>query len=176
MHPPPPRQPNEQGLSELLAEIFIVILIIALAVIIIGTVTGIIPKMLERPALLSAKTGVATTSSGAQVISLLNQQGNPVNLNGSAQAAGVSPVSFTLTTPTDILVNVRNSPGIINDAWRPGSRVYIYQVGGYYYVTDDPDFLEALGAGIGIPSGSWSVNLIDTRVHLLLQKLPVTIP
>lgn len=176
MQLPLPRLSDEKGLSELLAEIFIVILIIALAVIIIGTVTGIIPKMLERPALLSAKASVVTTSSGADVISLLHQQGNPVNLNGSAQTAGISPVSFTLTTSTDIIVNVRNSSAIINDAWRPGTRVYLYQNGGRYFVTDDPDFLETQGAGIDIPSDSWSVNIIDTRVHLLLHKLPVTIP
>jgi len=173
----PSRSPaDERGLSELLAELFIVILIIALAVIIIGTVTGIIPRLLEQPVLLSVKADAATTSAGADVITLFHQQGNAVNLNGSAQTAGVSPVSFTLTTPTDVLVNVRSSPSIINDAWRPGGRVYIYQVGGYYFVTDDPDFLDGLGPGIDVPSGSWEVNLIDARVHLLLHKHPITIP
>ena len=175
-HHHPRIRSDERGISELLAETFIVILIIALAVIIIGTVTGIIPKMLERPALLSAKAGTTATSSGADVITIYHQQGIPVNLNGSAQATGVSTVSFTLTAPDGVIVKVRISPTIINDAWRPGSTVYIYRVGAAYYVTDGFDWLNQPAAGIDDLTGSWEVNIIDTRVHLLLHKLPVTVP
>lgn len=174
---PSPRAPVEKGLSEIIAEILIVILIVALTVIIIGAVTGIIPKMLERTALISVKADVVTTTSGYHVIGLLNQQGNAVNLNGTSQTAGTAPVSFTLTDPGDLLISVQNSPSITGDAWRPGSRVYVYWSGGRFYVTDDLDWLNAQVTNIGIPvSGSWSVNIIDNRVSFLLQKLSVTIP
>lgn len=160
-----------------MAEIFIVLLIIALAVLITGMITGIIPKMLERTALLSAKADVVTTTNGYHVIGLLNQQGNAVNLNGSAQTGGMAPVSFTLADPDNILVSVQSAPTVTGDAWKPGGRVYIYWSGGRFYVTDDVSWVNAQVVNIGIPvSGSWSVNIIDNRVNLLLHKLPVTIP
>lgn len=165
----------EGGVSEILAQFLIIILVVLLIAIVIGDITGIIPKMLQKPALLSVKASGFNTTSGIHVISLLNQQGNPVNINGSSQTEGVSPLSFTLTTPSNTDVIVRNSSAIAKKAWNPGDRIYIYQVGGYYYVTDDIDWLN-IQPLLPVPSGSWSVNVIDARIGLLLHKLPVDLP
>ncbi len=172
----PHGDPETQALSDLLAEIFIVILSLVLILVIVGAVTGIIPKLLQQSALVSVKADAVTTSGGADVISLYHQQGFPVNVNGSAQAAGFTTVALTVTTPTGVLVNVRNSSALRQDAWKPGGFLYIYQSGGYYYLTDDLDWLGAQGAAVDVPPGSWKVNLIDTRVSVLLQSLPVTVP
>lgn len=167
---------DEKGLSELLAETFIIILSIVLVVIIVGAVTGIIPKMLQQSAFLAAKADFHTTAGGAEVISLFHQQGFAVSLNGSAQAGGITPVTFTLTTPDGVLVSVRSSPAITGDAWRPGDTVFIYQDGGRFFVTDDVAWMDGQGPGIAVPDADkpWGVNVIDTRTNILLLNLPVS--
>jgi hypothetical protein len=165
----------DRGVSELLAQFLVLFLVIILVALVLGMVTGLIPKMLQQSALLTVKASSFTTTPGAHVFALQNQQGNPVNINGSSQAEGIARVYFTVTTPSNTLVMVSNSSTIAKKSWKPGDLVYIYQVSGYYFVTDDLTWLNAQGAAVGVPVGSWSVNVLDANLDLLLQKLPVTI-
>jgi hypothetical protein len=170
----PPGLP-EDGVSEILAQFLIIFLVIILIAIVIGDVSGIIPKMLQKPALVSVKASAFNTTSGVHVISLLNQQGNPVNINGTGQTDGVSPLSFTLThSNTDIIV--KNSSDIAKKAWNPGDRIYIYRIGTSYYVTDNLTWLNTPVSPADDLSGLWSVNVIDARISQLLHKLPVELP
>jgi hypothetical protein len=170
----PNKMPGD-GVSEILAQFIIIFLVMILIAFVIADVTGILPTMLQKSSLLSVQASNFNTTPGSHVISILHQQGNPVNINGSSQTEGVSFVSFTLTTPTNIDVRVRNSPAIAKNAWKSGDRLYIYQVGGYYYATDDLAWLNTQGDTVGLIKGSWSVNLIDAKIGLLLQKLPIEV-
>lgn len=167
--------PGEPALSDTIAEILIVILSVALVMVVAGTVTGLLPRMLQQSALIAVKAEAVTTSSGADVISLYHRQGLAVSIDGSAQAGGSAPVSFTLTAPDGVNVRVRNASAIRENAWAPGGRVFLFQEGGYYYVTDDPEWLGSRGPAVSIPPGTWKVNIADARLNLLLQTLPVTI-
>ncbi|MDP3564793.1 MAG: type IV pilin [Methanoregula sp.] len=171
----PPDKIPENGVSEILAQFLIIFLVMILIAFVIADVTGILPTMLQKSALLSVQASSYNTTSNVHVISLLHQQGNPVNINGSSQTEGISPLSFTLThSNTDVIV--RNSPAIEKNAWKSGDRLFIYyQTGGYYYVTDNLTWLNSQGASVEVPSGSWSVNVIDAKIGLLLQKLPIEI-
>lgn len=161
---------HEQALSETLAVIFIGILVIIATVLLIGSLTGVITNMLQKPALLSVQANQFDTTEGAHIISLFHEQGDPVILNGTSQKKGVSIISFYLTKPDGTEFAVKNSKTLQESAWRPGDLLYIYQKDSRYWFSD----IAPSGASSLAP-GTWTVKILDEKVKVLLHSLSVTI-
>jgi hypothetical protein len=164
---------RERALSETMAHIFIAILVIIATLLIIALLTGVMTKMLQKPALFSVQANQFDTTDGmAHIISLFHQQGDPVNLNGTSQNDGVSIVSFSLDTPSDGVVRLRYlGTSMSKNAWHAGETLYIYKsVSGYGFSEIAPT-----GAAVDLGTGTWTINIQDDKVQVLLHSLSVTI-
>jgi len=163
---------REQALSETLAVVFIAILVIIATLLLIASLTGVMTKMLQKPALIVVQANQYNTTDGKHIISLFHQQGDPVILNGTSQSDGVSIISFSLIKPppSNEVVGVRSSTFIQKSAWRAGDTIYIYYDGSSYLVSDTVPTVVT-----DLDSGTWTVKVIDNKVQVLLHTLPVTI-
>lgn len=160
---------HEHALSETVAQILIAFLVILITLLIIGSLTGVLTTMLQKSAFIAVTASAYDTSPTTQIISLYHKQGDRVNLNGTSMTAGSSDIAITLTTPSGSQFLVRNATLIQAVAWGPGEYLYIYPQGSGYGYSDSPP-----GAGT-LPSGEYTVRIIDTKVSVLLHSLPVTI-
>jgi hypothetical protein len=163
---------SERGLSETLSLVFMVILVAVAALLLVASLTGVITNLLQKPALISVQVIQYNTSAGAHIIGVFHQQGDSVNMNGTSQSGGTSIVSFSLIDPTGLSFTDIPAGLLQKDRWGPGTMMYIYKSGGTYVYTDDPT---SIPGGSGLPTGTYTVKIIDTKVHVLLNALPVTI-
>ena len=161
---------HERGLSECVAQILIAFLVILVTLLIIGALTGIIPGLLQKSAFIAVAASPYETGPGTHIISLYHQQGDMVNLNGTSQTAGVSEVAIVIAPPSGSFVPVRSStPPVHSAAWGPGQYLYIFWDDGYYFADQPP-------AGEDLAEGEYTIQIIDTKVNVLLHTLPVKIP
>jgi len=161
---------HDGALSETIAQLLIIFLVILVALLIIGALTGVLPKMLQKSAFIAVTASSYDTGPATQVILLYHKQGDLVNLNGTSQTAGVSEIAITLTDPSGLPFPVRNATPISSTAWGPGQYLVIYETSpGTYGYSDMPP------AGADIPDGDYTVQIIDTKVNVLLHTLPVTV-
>jgi hypothetical protein len=163
----------ENALSETMSIIFMAILVVVAALLLVASLTGVITHLLQKPAFLSVQVVPYTTSDSAQIIDVFNKQGDSVNLNGTAQMKGSSIISLRLINNGDGTEYPVGAAGpILHDDWGPGDHVYIYRNSGKYVFSD----AIPVGTAVSIPSGSYTVKIIDDKIHVLLGALPVTIP
>ena len=163
----------ENALSETMSIIFMAILIVVAALLLVASLTGVITNLLQKPAFLSVQVVSYTTSDNAHIIDVFNKQGDSVNLNGTSQKEGSSIVSLILINNGDGTEYPVGAAGpILHDDWGPGDHVYIYRNGGMYVFSD----AIPVGTAGSIPTGSYTVKIIDNKVQVLLGALPVTIP
>jgi hypothetical protein len=163
-------QPHNSAVSETIAQLLIIFLVIVVALLIIGALTGVLPRMLQKSAFIAVTASSYDTNPTNQVILLYHKQGDLVNLNGTSQEAGVSEITITLTGPASSTVRVHNATLMNAAAWGPGQYLYIYPDAGSYGYSDLPP-----APGTFLPSGDYTVNIIDTKVNILLHALPVTV-
>ena len=160
---------SDRALSETLAVVFMAMLVVVAALLLIASMTGVITNLLQKPALLSVQAFQYNTSSSTHIIGVFHQQGDAVNLNGTAQTNGVSIVSLTITdTSGEYPVNPEGT--ISHDAWRAGDLLYIYKSGGSYVYSD-----VAPTSAVVVPAGTYTIKIFDNKVKVLLNALPVTI-
>ena len=161
----------ESALSETMSMIFMAILVIVAATLIIASMTGVISHLIQKPALLSAQ--VTQYDSGTyHTIAVFHQQGNAVNLNGTSQTGGSSIVSLTLDTGGLSYPVSPKVPALGKNQWGPGDTLYIYKTGsGVYEYTDDPSGI----TGSLQPGSTYTVKILDNKVNVIINALPVTI-
>lgn len=161
--------PNERALSDIIAQLLIVFLVVLVTLLIIASLTGVLTKMLQKPAFIVVTASPHNTSTG-QVIVLYDKQGDLVNLNGTSQTAGSSEIAISLTKSPGSPVFVHNVTAMHARAWGPGQYLYIYPTAGSYGYTDT-----ASSAAPDLPAGNYTIQIIDTRAQVLLHTLPVKI-
>jgi hypothetical protein len=133
--------------------------------------TGVIPGLLQKTAFIVVTATPYQTGDGTHVILLYHKQGDRVNLNGTSQTDGVSEIAIMLTPPSGSPALVRPGTTIKSPAWGPGQYLVIYETApGTYQYSDIPM------AGTNILPGDYTVQIIDTKVNVLLHTLPVKIP
>lgn len=166
-------QRSDHALSETLSLVFMAILVAVAALLLSASLTGVITNLLQKPAFVSAEAVPYNTTDGAHIIGVFHQQGDSVNLNGTTQKGGSSIVSLVLVNTADGTVYPVTAAGaLLHDAWGPGDLVYIYRNGGSYVFSD----AVPAGTAISIPAGSYTVRIIDDKVHVLVSAYPVSIP
>ena len=163
---------HERGLSECVAQILIAFLVILVTLLIIGAMTGVIPGLLQKTAFIVVTATPYQTGDGTHVILLYHKQGDKVNLNGTSQTDGVSEIAIMLTPPSGSPVQVRPGTTIKSTAWGPGQYLVIYETPPGTYLYSD---LPTVGMKVHEDDG-YTVQIIDTKVNVLLHTLPVKIP
>jgi FlaG/FlaF family flagellin (archaellin) len=163
---------DEGALSEIIAQILIVFLVVIVTLLIIASLTGVLTKMLQRPAFVVVVAGQYNTSTGDHIISVSHKQGDPVNMNGTSQSSGGSIVSLSLTDKDGVLFPLQNAAPLQDTAWRAGDIFYIYKSGLSSYAYSD---IVPVAAGSGLDKGTYNVTITDDKVHVLISKIPVTI-
>jgi hypothetical protein len=161
----------ERGLSDLVAQMLIAFLVVLVAILVIASSTGMLTKMMQKPAFITVIASPYETSTGSHIISLYHKQGDEVNLNGTAQTGGVSTISIALVNPAGNVITVSNATLLLDDDWDAGTVLYLYPAGGRYRYSDRPP-----GSGVpGFPAGTYQVLITDVKAQVLLHSLPVTI-
>ena len=162
---------NERGLSECVAQLLIAFLVILVALLIIAAMTGVLGNLLQKSALIAATASSQDTSPTTQIIVLYHKQGDMVNLNGTSQTAGSSEIALTLTGSSGSPFFVYNATPLHSAAWGPGQYLYIYETAPEtYWYSDLPPV-----PGTSLTPGDYTVQIIDTKVNVLLHALPVKI-
>lgn len=165
---------HERGLSECVAQILIAFLVILVTLLIIGALTGIIPGLLQKSAFIAVTASSFDTGPVTHVILLYHKQGDLVNLNGTSQTDGVSEIAIMLTPPSGPPAQVRPGTPIKSTAWGPGQYLAIYEPSsspGTYLYSDSPTTEMNL-----LTNGDYTIQIIDSKVNVLLHTLKVTIP
>ena len=162
----------ERALSETFSIVIIALLVVVAAILLIASMTGVITNLLQKPALFSVQTVQYNTSANAHIIGLFHQQGDPVNLNGTAQRSGTSIVSLSLIDRNGLSFTVSPDGPLQKDRWAPGDMLYIYSKdsGGSYVYSD-----AAPTSAISLNAGTYTIKITDDKVHILINALPITI-
>jgi hypothetical protein len=162
---------SDRALSETFSVILMAMLVIIAALLLVASLTGVITNLLQKPAFLSVQAVQYNTSANTHIIGLYHQQGDPVNLNGTTQAEGISIVSFVIIEPGGSQYPVDAATTImVHDSWESGNLLYVYQSGGSYVFTD------VMPAGATtLPPGTYIIKITDNKAKVLLHALPVTI-
>jgi hypothetical protein len=162
----------ESGLSETMSLIFMAMLVIIAAILLIASMTGVISNLLQKPALLSAQVIQYDAPGNLHTIAVFHQQGDAVDLNGTSQTGGSSIVSLTLIDTGGLSYTVSPAVPIFqNNQWGPGDTLYIYWTGSAYRYTDDLTTVTP----VSLPTGTYTVKIIDNKVNVIINALPVTI-
>jgi hypothetical protein len=164
---------SEHALSETMSLIFMAMLVVVAATLLVATMTGAISHLLLKPAFFSTQVFEYDTSS-SHVIGVFHQQGDAVDLNGTTQTGGSSIVSLTLVDSVGHSYPVNpDGTTLQNNQWGPGGLLYIYQSSSNVYgYTDDPT---TIPPGSSLASGTYTVKILDNKVNVIINALPVTI-
>ena len=173
---------TESALSEAVSITLIIILVVAVAVIVAIVVFGyanLVPKsayITMRGTDVNMSIG---TGSWANTIALFHFEGDAVNLNRSRSGNGMAPVGFSLRTPSGETETVSASALITDNTWNSGDTITIYEDASGYWVTDNitPRIagISTLGPLVDMPSGNYTVNVVDKKADVLVAAVPVTI-
>ena len=124
---------HERALSDIVAQLLIIFLIILVTLLIIASLSGVLTKFLQKPALIAVMADEIDTSYGADIIRLYHKQGDTVNLNGTSQRQGSSEIAILLTAGSGSPQRLRNLTPVQSNGWKPGDFLYIYRDGSGVY-------------------------------------------
>jgi PKD repeat protein len=118
------------------------------------------------------------TTANAHAILLFHQGGD----RGLLNATGVQsyhPLSFTLISPSGVVVSTTPSPLIADPVWRPGGSVYLYRDSTGYHLIDNVtkriDKVTVYGPLVDLERGIWTIRTIDDSVPVTINSVSVYI-
>jgi hypothetical protein len=150
---------NEDGVSEMLDESLILILVIACAAIIGGLLLGFVLPI-EKSAYVVPRFGIQDIA-GKTIITVYDRGGDPLYFNGTALAK--YRAAFYVDTALGSFQAVP-APGLT--VFQPGDMVYLYYTGTGFVVTKKPN-----GASVtDLPSGRVAVRLVDLNSGTLIAQ------
>ena len=162
---------HERALSDTVAKLLIIFLIILVTLLIIASLSGVLTKFLQKPALIAVMADEIDTSYGSEIIRLYHKQGDTVNLNGTSQTYGSSEITILISQGTGSPQRLTNLTPIQSSGWKPGDFLFIYRDGtGVYGYTDSMP-----SAAPTLTPGNYTIQIIDSRANILLHTLPVKI-
>lgn len=150
---------REDGISEILGETFILILIVAIAVILGTIVFGhVIP--IDKSAYVAVHFGTKVLA-GQTVITAYDRGGDPVYFN----ATPLAKYKAAFYVDTD-LGSFRAKPDSTLAVFNPGDTIYLYYTGSGFVMTKT-----LTGAPvIDLPSGRVAVRLVDINSGTLIAQ------
>jgi hypothetical protein len=162
---------HDRALSETFSVVIIALLVVAAAILLVASLTGVITNLLQKPALFSVQGLEYDIGSDIHMIGLFHQQGDAVNLNGTAQKTGTGTVSLSIIDNTG---SYPVKPGLVSGSdWRPGTMIYVYQrIGGGYLFSD---VAPGSGSVKNLDDGTYTVLIVDDKAQTLLHSLSITI-
>ena len=164
-------QRNERALSEIVSLILLAFLVIVVALFITMALTGVIDRMLQKPALVAVTAVPFDTGSGT-IIRLNHEQGDKVILKGTTQTKGSSIIEIMVLDPSGSSYTLLPAAGgITTDSWSPGDSLYIVQSGGTFEYTDT-----APATGDITTPGTYTIRISDTGAKVLLHTLDAKVP
>ena len=151
---------REQGVSELIGTILVIILVIAIAGIIAALVFGWSIPLQRTPYFVSE----ATTIDNASVVKLFHAQGDPVSLYpGATQGL---PMKMTLAKGA-VTYDVTPLPTAAGKGWRAGETLYIFRNASGVWIADSPALILN---STGFAPGPWRLSLIDITSNVLIVQ------
>jgi PKD repeat protein len=151
---------REQGVSELIGTILVIILVIAIAGIIAALVFGWSIPLQRTPYFVSE----ATPIENASVVKLFHAQGDPVSLYpGATQGL---PMKMTLASRA-VTYDVTPLPTAAGKGWRAGETLYIFRNSSGVWIADSPALI--LNSTRFAP-GPWRLSLIDITSNVLIVQ------
>ena len=161
---------NDRSLSEIISLILLAFLVVVIALFITMALTGVLDRMLQKPALITVTAAPYDTSSGT-IIRLHHEQGEKVILKGTSQTTGNSIIEVLLVTPSGASHSLLPAAGgITTDSWSPGDSLYIVPSGSTFEYTDTPP-----ATGDLTETGTYILRITDTKANVLLHTVDVTV-
>jgi PKD repeat protein len=151
---------REQGVSELIGTILVIILVIAIAGIIAALVFGWSIPLQRTPYFVSE----ATPIENASVVKLFHAQGDPVSLYpGATQGL---PMKMTLASGA-VTYDVTPLPTAAGKGWRAGETLYIFRNASGVWIADSPALILN---STGFAPGPWRLSLVDITSNVLIVQ------
>ena len=151
---------KDQGVSELIGTILVIILVIAIAGIIAALVFGWSIPLQRTPYFVSE----ATPIENASVVKLFHAQGDPVSLYpGATQGL---PMKMTLASGA-VTYDVTPLPTAAGKGWRAGETLYIFRNSSGVWIADSPALILN---STGFAPGPWRLSLIDITSNVLIVQ------
>jgi hypothetical protein len=154
---------TQEGMSEVVGTILIIVLVIAVAVIMASQFLGFF-NLLGKSAYIAPEVKVVNVS-GVQAISLYSRGGDVASLNTSGQAAYELGLYVDTPESSDKVVY---GPGLAY--FGPGDTLYIYRTPAGYVATAD---LTGVTGTLPMPSGQLSLRLVDETAHILIANVGI---
>ena len=151
---------KDQGVSELIGTILVIILVIAIAGIIAALVFGWSIPLQRTPYFVSE----ATTIDNASVVKLFHAQGDPVSLYPGANQG--LPMKMTLASGA-VTYDVTPLPTAAGKGWRAGETLYIFRNASGVWIADSPALILN---STGFAPGPWRLSLIDITSNVLIVQ------
>jgi hypothetical protein len=162
---------REHALSDMVAQMLIIFLVLVITLIIIASVTGVLPSLLKKPAFIVVVGDQYDISPTTHIISLLHKQGDPVNMKGTSQTGGKTLIYFNVTDKSGNTYRVPNDSALHDDEWGAGQVLYLYKSGGNYVYSDTAP----TAVGSNLPADTYTVKIIDDELQVLISTISVTI-
>jgi hypothetical protein len=155
-------QPDDTGVSELISEIMIILLVIGITIIVLVTVLGV-SLPVQKTAYIKTSAS-AVNSSGNYVVMVDHNQGDPASLYPSTTFG--YPLQFTMTNGS-VSYTATALPSIISKGWRSGDSLYLVRNASGVLVADSP--LSVQG-NTGFFPGAWTISIIDKTSDTLVAQ------
>lgn len=152
---------QDDAVSEVAAEILIIVLVFSLAVVISVMVFGVMP-FIPKTAYLATE-GSYKVMPGYSAIAIRHQAGD--TLNFSATQSSSFPAAIYVETPAG---SFRAVPDTSAALFQQGDIIYIYNTGTGYRITKNLSGVSALP----LPSGDTRIRIIDSTANLLIVTWP----
>jgi hypothetical protein len=160
----------DQGVSDLIGTILIVILVIGLAAVIAAF---LMPNLLHKSAYIASEVSASPINqpSGQQVevISLLPKSGDPFYIIGQKKSPGGYPISVRALSPDGRKISV-NCTDLTGNLY--GKELYVYPANRPGAGPCDMCINDTRPTGAMRPmtNGIWTIQLIDEESHILVMS------
>jgi hypothetical protein len=160
---------SPDGVSEIISQVLIVILVIAISAVIGAIVFGL-PQLLQRTPYIAPDYEVLGPVGNETAVSILHLEGDPVYFWNTSGGEGIAPVEFTIVDPTGGPYSVRVDPEG-GTSWHPGDFIYFYKVDDGYHLTRNRT--HAISSYRTLPVSDMRINCIDRATDILVFAIGI---
>jgi PKD repeat protein len=166
---------SERALSDTISIILIICLLLVAAIIAWSFFYGF-EGLLKKNINIAESAYDFNTTANAHTILLFHKGGDRGLLN-STGFQNLTPLKFTLVSPSGVVVSATPSPLIADPVWQPGDSIYLYRDSTGYHLIDNltkrVEKITVYGPLVDLENGIWTIKTIDDSVPVTINSVSV---